>query len=924
MQNRVSFGWLGTFALSLLLIVAWGSQVAIADEAQISLSYVEGMFTGGPHAGKLQAGEVTFVIRFTASPANENHYNISNGWRLYSPDGAIYSGAQIEAIPGVLAPLFDPNFFTYQWDGPGADTVGVVGLTMSPLGGISPGFDQDVLKVTTVLDGASDGLTICIDSSFSRLGVSWEWATLVGGITYSPIWAGPTCFEIVDCGTDPDGDGLGSLCDNCPDYPNPDQDDADGDGYGDPCDNCPQPNPGQEDRDGDGFGNLCDNCAYRYNPSQADTDSDGVGDACDNCPGYYNPLQQDTDEDGKGDACDPGEVRFTAVPRCGGVPLTVSFTDESIPANTLTGWYWNFGDGTTSSEQNPTHEYTQVGVFDVTLEISDGALTDALVKQDYVTTQDAVSADFMGYPTDIEPGQTVVFDPVLQGVANEYLWDFGDGQTSTEPNPIHTYNSVGLFDVTLTVRLFLDGCDQQDSHTKTQYVKVSNIDARFNGVPTAGTVPLVVQFTDQSLGTPVSWFWEFGDGTTSSLQNPTHQYNDVGHYDVKLTVNDGIFEDSRLKLGYIFVDQQHTDLAAEICTNGARPGFDTYYYFVWTNVGTYPAAGSEMRIRLPYQVEFIDLWAQCSAANGYTGTYSGFTFDGDDIVVPLEVIDPTPWYGGYIMTHVYLPETVPLGELLTCEMWLSSGTADSDMSNNHAVLIHEVIGSIDPNDKSATPLGEGDAKKIDADQRLAYLIQFENKPEATAEAIYVRVVDTLDPNLDWSTLALGAMSHPGVCDWDFDPINGILSWFCDNIMLPPNVNPPEGEGYFNYSITPKPGLPKGTEITNTAWIRFDYNAWLQAPEDGAVVRTITYGCCQGRVGDSNQSGEDEPTISDIAVMIDHLFISNVPLVCYAEADINQSGGDDPLPSDITISDVSMLIDYLFISGPQLMTLNDCL
>jgi len=895
MKNCAMFGWLGTLVLSLLSTVLLSSGVAVADEAQISLSHVEGAFTEGLHAGKLQVGEVTFVIRFTASAANENHYNISNGWRLFSPDGAVYSGAQVEAVPGALPPLFDPNFFTYEWDGPGADTVGVVGLTMSPLGGISPGFDQDVLRITTVLDAASDELTICIDSSFSRLGASWEWATLVGGVTLSPAWAGPYCFEIVNCGADPDNDGLGSLCDNCPDYPNPGQTDTDGDGYGDPCDNCPQPNPGQEDADGDGY-----------------------------CPGHSNPLQYDSDGDGKGDACDPGEVRFTAVPRCGGVPLIVSFTDESIPATTLTGWYWDFGDGATSTERNPTHEYTQVGVFDVRLEISDGTLTDALVKQDYVTTQDAVSADFTGYPTDIEPGQTVVFDPVLQGVANEYLWDFGDGQTSTEPNPIHTYNSVGLFDVTLTVRLLLDGCDQQDSHTKTQYVKVSNIDARFKGVPTAGTAPLVVQFTDQSLGTPVGWLWEFGDGATSSLQNPTHQYDQVGHYDVKLTVNDGIFEDSRLKLGYIFVDQQYTDLAAEIYTNGARPGFETYYYFVWTNVGTYPAAGSEMRIRLPYQVDFVDLWVQCSAANGYTGTYTGYTIEGDDIVVPLEIIDPSAWYGGYIMTRVYLPEYVPLGELLTCEMWLSSGTPDSDMSNNHAVLVHEVIGSIDPNDKSATPLGEGDAKKIDADQRLAYLIQFENKPEATAEAIYVRVVDTLDPNLDWSTLAVGAMSHPGVCDWDFDPINGILSWFCDNIMLPPNVSPPEGEGYFNYSITPKPGLPKGTEIRNTAWIRFDYNAWLQAPEDGAVVRTITYGCCQGRVGDANQSGEDEPTISDIAMMIDHLFISNPPLECYAEADINQSGGPDPEPPDITISDISMLIDYLFISGPTVVTLNDCL
>jgi hypothetical protein len=88
-------------------------------------------------------------------------------------------------------------------------------------------------------------------------------------------------------------------------------------------------------------------------------------------------------------------------------------------------------------------------------------------------------------------------------------------------------------------------------------------------------------------------------------------------------------------------------------------------------------------------------------------------------------------------------------------------------------------------------------------------------------------------------------------------------------------------------------------------------------------------CCEDRVGNANGAGTDEPTIGDVTVMIDALFVGNdwgvIP--CIAEADINQSGGADPQggpTGDITIGDVTYLIDYLFVTGPDSMTLPDCL
>jgi len=82
-----------------------------------------------------------------------------------------------------------------------------------------------------------------------------------------------------------------------------------------------------------------------------------------------------------------------------------------------------------------------------------------------------------------------------------------------------------------------------------------------------------------------------------------------------------------------------------------------------------------------------------------------------------------------------------------------------------------------------------------------------------------------------------------------------------------------------------------------------------------------------RVGDANGQSGDEPTISDISVMIDAKFITGTcegKITCLAEADVNQSGGPDPTCDDITISDISSLIDYLFITGPETATLAECL
>ncbi|MGA8378024.1 MAG: PKD domain-containing protein, partial [Methanoregula sp.] len=107
------------------------------------------------------------------------------------------------------------------------------------------------------------------------------------------------------------------------------------------------------------------------------------------------------------------------------------------------------------------------------------------------------------------------------------------GNTSTLENPTNTYANDGTYSVTLTEENSLG----TNATTMTGYIVVGATTpvAAFIASPTSGTVPLTVQFTDESTGTPTSWEWSFGDGSTSSLQNPSETYQNAGTYTVTLT-----------------------------------------------------------------------------------------------------------------------------------------------------------------------------------------------------------------------------------------------------------------------------------------------------------------------------------------------------------------------------------------------------
>ncbi|MDF3129955.1 PKD domain-containing protein, partial [Kiritimatiellaeota bacterium B1221] len=119
----------------------------------------------------------------------------------------------------------------------------------------------------------------------------------------------------------------------------------------------------------------------------------------------------------------------------------------------------------------------------------------------------------------------------------EWVWDFGDGNSSTEQHPTHTYDQPGIYSVTLTAK---NGGDS-DVEVQNNYIQVIGPAVAFTVAPTAGTsIPHTVFFTDQTVATApiISWSWNFGDGNSSNLQNPVHTYTTTGVFTVSLTVTD--------------------------------------------------------------------------------------------------------------------------------------------------------------------------------------------------------------------------------------------------------------------------------------------------------------------------------------------------------------------------------------------------
>lgn len=277
--------------------------------------------------------------------------------------------------------------------------------------------------------------------------------------------------------------------------------------------------------------------------------------------GSYNVTLSATNASGTGTKTEFGfitvgvpapVVDFVASPLTGVAPKTITFTDLST--NSPTAWSWNFGDGQFSSAKNPTHTYQSGGDYDVKLTASNTTGSGTKTRLAYISISDppAVTpvADFTATtPISGAAPLTVQFSNLSTNTPTAYEWTFGDGTTSTLKNPSKTYANAGSYTVTLKAT----NAAGSDTETKTGYITVTagTFAAEFSGSPTSGNVPLIVQFTDSSSGSPTAWSWDFGDGTASTAQNPTKTYTAAGSYTVKLTASKVGATSTKTRTGYI-------------------------------------------------------------------------------------------------------------------------------------------------------------------------------------------------------------------------------------------------------------------------------------------------------------------------------------------------------------------------------------
>lgn len=226
----------------------------------------------------------------------------------------------------------------------------------------------------------------------------------------------------------------------------------------------------------------------------------------------------------------------------GCLPFTINPTATIQSSTPITNYFWNFGDGSTSTAASPTHTYTTSGVYNISLVVSTASgCTDSLTLLNAIRVGAKPTAAFSADPLDICAKTPVQFTDASTGSIDLWEWTFGDGSNSNLQNPLHGYKDTGYFKVMLVVSNF--GC--ADTLIKPRYIHVRPPIARFDTAFTCSD-RLTRNFIDQSKDAQ-AWTWDFGDGSTSTQQNPTHTYAASGKYKVLLTVTNGTCEHTTAK-----------------------------------------------------------------------------------------------------------------------------------------------------------------------------------------------------------------------------------------------------------------------------------------------------------------------------------------------------------------------------------------
>lgn len=216
-------------------------------------------------------------------------------------------------------------------------------------------------------------------------------------------------------------------------------------------------------------------------------------------------------------------------------PFSAHFTNLTTGSSF---WKWNFGDGSTTTWQNPVHTFDTSGTYNIQLIVGNASCSDTIIKPINIIVYPKPVISF--YATD-STACSIPFNAQFTQTGDQaasWSWTFTGGtpSSSTDPNPLITYNDTLDYSVSLTV---VDSNNCSVSHSKNNYIKINLPHANYTFDTLKGCIPLSVNFTD--LSTSVEnishWYWDFGDGSPIiDLQNPAHTFTDTGSYSVKLII----------------------------------------------------------------------------------------------------------------------------------------------------------------------------------------------------------------------------------------------------------------------------------------------------------------------------------------------------------------------------------------------------
>lgn len=222
---------------------------------------------------------------------------------------------------------------------------------------------------------------------------------------------------------------------------------------------------------------------------------------------------------------------FSSDLRNGCLPSVIQFTDASTPAGNISSWLWDFGDGSTSTERNPSHIYEKTGFYSVALTVKnpEGCVGETR-KGRYIRIVSGVSAEFSNVAaTTCRPPFAIKFNNETSGPGNlTYSWDFGNGLSDVATNPTALYNVSGTFPVKLAAVSDF-GCGD----TITKNITIGSFATGFTA-PDSVCINTRVDFKNTSSQIPKLVRWNFGDGTTSNSLNPSHTYRRTGSFSVKV------------------------------------------------------------------------------------------------------------------------------------------------------------------------------------------------------------------------------------------------------------------------------------------------------------------------------------------------------------------------------------------------------